>query len=135
MILSKLEHLVLVATLALLTTASVAHADYLLCAETGEAPEDESQPWQVICAGEEAAYADVHITPSESGGTLAVHVTDHFTCEGETHMECGVASSLFGDPACLTELDSFETEYEGWIGNAVVYCGCYSPGVTCLGSE
>jgi hypothetical protein len=131
MLIGKIGQTALAAMLALLTTGSVAHASYLVCEVINFAP-DDNEPWRTFCPGSSAIYADVHINPTDEGGTYSIHITDHLDCEGDTRLECGISSTRGNTVACLNEQDSVEDQhYDGHLGELLLFCGCISPEETC----
>jgi hypothetical protein len=120
------------ASVAFVSMGSVAHASFLLC--TGEAERTNEANFSAICAGDQAAYADVWVIFHAWGDQIAPHVTDHFDCPGEMRMQCGLRSSLEESYACMGENGPFPPDVDdarySWIS---VWCGCYAPDEDCHG--
>src|SRR5436305_198790 len=88
-------HAVLTAmSLVLAAATSIAHANSFLCLTGGESPGD-GQGYEIACGNGQAYYADLTVTPtSDDGGDIAIHISDHFDCSGDTHMECSISTDL-----------------------------------------
>jgi hypothetical protein len=99
------------------------------CLTGGESPGD-GQGYEIACGNGQAYYADLTVTPtSDDGGDIAIHISDHFDCSGDTHMECSISTDLRNN-ICMPE-GEFNSSYKGDVPELFLQCSCYSPDDPC----
>jgi hypothetical protein len=114
--------------LAFSTVSSSAHANSDLCSSYGISPADD-QGYEIACGNGEGYFADLEVTPtSDDGGDIVIHITDHFACDGGTHMECALSTNR--THACMPE-GEYNSSYTGAVPFLLLECGCYSDDDPC----